>query len=119
VLLIAVLRIQIHSDLFSASCDVLSNRRKKKNLAFSYVSIIIQETHFWTLCSNYYCGGLKLEVSANADPKYIVRYDYVLWEGMFSQDVVCTGRDLYANMNIEKDSGQFLSLSCNYSCVNK
>ena len=33
----------------------------------------VHETHFWTLCSNYYCGGLKLEVSANADAKYIVR----------------------------------------------
>ena len=32
-----------------------------------------QETHFWTLCTNYYCGGLKLEVAANADAKYIVR----------------------------------------------
>ena len=33
----------------------------------------VQETHFWTLCSNYYCGGLKLEVAATADHKYIVR----------------------------------------------
>jgi hypothetical protein len=55
--------------------------RKIYNFSFSYVSNVVQETHFWTLCSNYYCGGLKLEVSANADPKYIVRCDYVLWEG--------------------------------------
>jgi len=34
----------------------------------------VHETHFWTLCSNYYCGGLKLEVSANADSKYIVSH---------------------------------------------
>jgi len=34
----------------------------------------VHETHFWTLCSNYYCGGLKLEVSANADAKYIVSH---------------------------------------------
>ena len=32
--------------------------------------------HFWTLCSNYYCGGLKLEVLPDCDPKYIIRYDY-------------------------------------------
>jgi hypothetical protein len=50
-------------------------RRKKIILTFAQVSNAIQETHFWTLCSNYYCGGLKLEVSANADPKYIVRYE--------------------------------------------
>ena len=29
--------------------------------------------HFWTLCSNYYCGGLKLEVLPDCDPKYIIR----------------------------------------------
>merc|ERR1739838_793825 len=34
----------------------------------------VQETHFWTLCSNYYCGGLKLEVAATADHKYIVSH---------------------------------------------
>ena len=38
------------------------------------ISIYLQETHFWTLCSNYYCGGLKLEVAATADPKYVVQY---------------------------------------------
>ena len=37
----------------------------------SMISICLQETHFWTLCSNYYCGGLKLEVAATADPKYV------------------------------------------------
>merc|ERR1719282_2230588 len=37
----------------------------------------VHETHFWTLCSNYYCGGLKLEVSANADAKYIVSSQYL------------------------------------------
>ena len=36
-----------------------------------YVSPYLQ--HFWTLCSNYYCGGLKLEVLPDCDPKYIIR----------------------------------------------
>ena len=36
------------------------------------IYVYLQETHFWTLCSNYYCGGLKLEVAATADPKYVV-----------------------------------------------
>ena len=36
----------------------------------------VQEPHFWTLCSNYYSGGLKLEVTANADPKYVIRYNF-------------------------------------------
>ena len=25
----------------------------------------VQDTHFWTLCSNYYVGGIKLEVRRN------------------------------------------------------
>lgn len=42
----------------------------------------VQETHFWTLCSNYYCGGLKLEVSANADPKYIVSHTQMIFRSV-------------------------------------
>lgn len=34
----------------------------------------VHEQHFWTLCTNYYCGGLKLEVLPNADPKYIISH---------------------------------------------
>lgn len=34
----------------------------------------VHEQHFWTLCSNYYCGGLKLEVLPTADPKYIISH---------------------------------------------
>lgn len=34
----------------------------------------VHEQHFWTLCSNYYCGGLKLEVLPDADPKYIISH---------------------------------------------
>jgi len=30
----------------------------------------VQETNFWTLCTNYYAGGVKIEVSQHADPKY-------------------------------------------------
>lgn len=32
----------------------------------------VQEPHFWTLCSDIYVGALKLEVSRNVDPKYVV-----------------------------------------------
>jgi zinc transporter 5/7 len=32
----------------------------------------VQEPHFWTLCSDYYVGAVKLEVSKNVDPKYVV-----------------------------------------------
>jgi hypothetical protein len=42
----------------------------------------VQETHFWTLCSDYYCGGLKLEVSANADAKYIVSHTQMIFRAV-------------------------------------
>jgi len=34
----------------------------------------VQEPHFWTLCSDVYVGALKLEVSKNVDPKYVVTH---------------------------------------------
>merc|ERR1719454_1646691 len=42
----------------------------------------VQETHFWALCSNYYCGGLKLEVAATADHKYIVSHTQNIFRGL-------------------------------------
>ena len=42
----------------------------------------MQETHFWTLCSNYYVGGIKLEVSSNADQKYIVSHAQMIFRGI-------------------------------------
>ncbi len=32
----------------------------------------VQEPHFWTLATDYYVGAVKLEVSKNVDPKYVV-----------------------------------------------
>ena len=31
----------------------------------------VHEPHFWTLCSDVYCGAVKLEVAQKADIKYI------------------------------------------------
>ena len=42
----------------------------------------MQETHFWTLCSNYYVGGLKLEVSSAADQKYVVSHTQMIFRGI-------------------------------------
>lgn len=33
----------------------------------------VQEPHFWTLCSDYFVGSVKLEVARNADPRYITQ----------------------------------------------
>jgi len=42
----------------------------------------VHETHFWTLCTNYYCGGLKLEVLSNADAKYIVSHTQMIFRSI-------------------------------------
>ena len=39
----------------------------------------VQETHFWTLSTNVYVGGLKLEVSSNADSKYVISHTQMIF----------------------------------------
>lgn len=39
----------------------------------------VQEPHFWTLCSDVYVGGLKLEVSKNVDAKYVVSHTQMIF----------------------------------------
>lgn len=39
----------------------------------------VQEPHFWTLCSDYYVGTIKLEVSKNVDPKYVVSHTHMIF----------------------------------------
>ncbi|KAJ8977633.1 hypothetical protein NQ317_003610 [Molorchus minor] len=38
----------------------------------------VQEPHFWTLSSDYYVGAIKLEVSKNVDPKYVVSHTQMI-----------------------------------------
>lgn len=42
----------------------------------------VQEPHFWTLCSNAYVGAIKLEVSRNIDPKYVVSHTRMIFESI-------------------------------------
>lgn len=39
----------------------------------------VQEPHFWTLCSDFYVGALKLEVSKSVDPKYVVSHTQMIF----------------------------------------
>lgn len=81
---IAVLIALSVGSLIADSVAILMQRSPKSldhSLPDAYQKVMqlegvqgVHETHFWTLCSNYYCGGLKLEVSANADAKYIVSH---------------------------------------------
>jgi len=63
----------------------------------------VQETHFWTLCSNQFCGGLKLEVLPGADPKYIVSHTQMIFRGvgvtqMYVQLDYEYGQNTYRNL---------------------
>lgn len=39
----------------------------------------VQEPHFWTLCSDVFVGAIKLEVSKNVDPKYVVSHTQMIF----------------------------------------
>uniref|UniRef100_A0A1L8DEV0 Putative zn2+ transporter n=1 Tax=Nyssomyia neivai TaxID=330878 RepID=A0A1L8DEV0_9DIPT len=42
----------------------------------------VQEPHFWTLCSDIFVGAIKLEVSKNVDPKYVVTHTRMIFEAV-------------------------------------
>jgi zinc transporter 5/7 len=42
----------------------------------------VQEPHFWTLCSDVYVGAIKLEVSKNVDPKYVISHTRMIFESV-------------------------------------
>lgn len=42
----------------------------------------VQEPHFWTLCSDVFVGAIKLEVSRNVDPKYVVTHARMIFEAV-------------------------------------
>lgn len=42
----------------------------------------VQEPHFWTLCSDFYVGAIKLEVSKNVDPKYVISHTRMIFESV-------------------------------------
>lgn len=42
----------------------------------------VQEPHFWTLCSEVHVGAIKLEVSENADAKYVTKQARMIFESI-------------------------------------
>ena len=61
-------------SLVADSVAILMQRSLDNSLPNAFQKVMqlegvqgVHETHFWTLCTNYFCGGLKLEVAANAD----------------------------------------------------
>lgn len=42
----------------------------------------LQEPHFWTLCSDFYVGAIKLEVSKNVDSKYVISHTRMIFEAV-------------------------------------
>lgn len=63
----------------------------------------VQETHFWTLCSNFYSGGLKLEVSAAADQKYVVSHTQMIFRGIGVNQ-------LFVQLDYEHNKGTYQNL---------
>ncbi|KAK7074809.1 hypothetical protein SK128_001819 [Halocaridina rubra] len=82
-LFIAILILVSVLGLLRSSVEVLMQRQPRELddlLSGCYYKISalpgvfsVQEPHFWTLCSGQYIGNIKLEVSAAADPRYVVQ----------------------------------------------
>ncbi|KAK8747292.1 hypothetical protein OTU49_016730 [Cherax quadricarinatus] len=82
-LFIAVLILVSVLDLLKNSVEILMQRQPRELdsvLSGCYYKISalpgvfsVQEPRFWTLCTGQFVGNLKLEVSAAADPRYVVQ----------------------------------------------
>lgn len=89
---IAVLIALSVGTLLSESVSILMQRQPKEldhalpevcNKIMSLDGVQgVQETHFWTLSSNVWVGGLKLEVGSTADPKYIISHSTMLFRSI-------------------------------------
>jgi len=64
----------------------------------------VHATHFWTLCSNSYVGGLKLEVSHDADPKYVISHTQMIF-----RDIGV--RELFVQLDYERQQNTYQNLS--------
>jgi len=64
----------------------------------------VHATHFWTLCSNSYVGGLKLEVSHDADPKYVISHTQMIF-----RDIGV--RELFVQLDYERQQSTYQNLS--------
>lgn len=63
----------------------------------------VQETNFWTLCTKYYVGGVKLEVSRDADPKYVVTHTQLIFRAVGVTQ-------LYVQLDYEHSSNTYKNL---------
>ena len=63
----------------------------------------VQEPHFWTLCSNFYVGGLKLEVSRDADPKYVISHTQMIFRAVGVSQ-------LFVQLDYEHNQGTYQNL---------
>jgi len=76
-------------SLISESVEILMQRQPRQldgklqgcyNKVAALQGVVgVQETNFWTLCTNQYVGGVKLEVRHDADPKYVTTYAQLMF----------------------------------------
>ena len=84
-------------SLIKDSAAILMQRQPKEldaQLPMCYQKVMqlqgvfsVQEPHFWTLCTDVYVGGVKLEVSSRADPKYITSHTQMIFQAVGVQQL--------------------------------
>lgn len=100
-------------SLVSESVSILMQRQPKeldKKLPDCYNKVTqlqgvqgVQEPHFWTLCSNYYVGGVKLEVAKDCDPKYVISHTQMIFRSVGVNQ-------LYVQLEYEHDQMSYQNL---------
>ena len=63
----------------------------------------VHETNFWTLCTNVYVGGVKIEVSRDADPKYVVTHTQLIFRAVGVTQ-------LYVQLDYEQSTSTYKNL---------
>jgi len=64
----------------------------------------VHATHFWTLCTKSYVGGLRLEVSHDADAKYVISHTQMIF-----RDIGV--RELFVQLDYERQNNTYQNLS--------
>jgi len=112
-MIIAILIFISVGSLLKESTAILMQRQPKEldsNLPECYNKVMqiqgvhgVHATHFWTLCSNSYVGGLKLEVSHDADPKYVISHTQMIF-----RDIGV--RELFVQLDYERQQNTYQNL---------
>merc|ERR1719361_1075117 len=97
-------------SLISESVEILMQRQPRQldgKLQGCYNKVAslkgvqgIQQTNFWTLCTDYFVGGIEIDVDRDADSKYLLTYTQLIFREAGVQQ-------LYIQLNYEQTAKSY------------